>query len=133
MSSPLFTILIDGLCPLCKREAAFLKRLDAGRNRLAFIDIAAPDFDPSALNLTMIDVMGTIHGLRPDGSIVRGVEVFRLAYAAVGYGWLLAPTGWPILKPIFDALYRVFARLRLRLSSLTCDTGRCAINPTARS
>ena len=41
------------------------------------------------------------------------VEVFRRAYGAVGWGWLVAPTTWPLLRGIADAAYRVFARNRL--------------------
>jgi len=128
---PRITLLIDGLCPLCAREARFLQRLDKGRGRLAFMDIAAPGFDPSPLGLTHDEVIGSIHGVLPDGSIVTGTEVFRRAYRAVGWGWLWAPTGWPILKPIFDRLYRLFAKIRPRLSKHdpskvgVCTTDRC--------
>lgn len=104
-----------------------LRRLDRGRGRLELIDISLPDFNPNALGVTMADVMGTIHGVQPDGSLVRGMQVFRLAYAAVGWGWLLAPTGWPILKPMFDALYRVFARLRLKMARSRCTTATCTL------
>jgi len=38
-------------------------------------------------------MQGIIHGVFPDGRMVRKVEVFRQAYRAVGLGWLLAPTG----------------------------------------
>ncbi len=122
-------ILIDGDCPLCKREAALLQRLDQRTGRLVLQDITAIEFDPSTINRTMDDVMGTIHAVTPDGQIVTGMEVFRRAYAAVGYGWLLAPTGWPILRPIFNRFYRWFAANRLRLTgrSDACDTGRCAV------
>ena len=127
MSSPAFTILIDGDCPLCRREAALLARMDRGRGVLRQIDIAAPDFDPTSFGVTMHDVMGTIHGVGPDGRMMTGMEVFRRAYAAVGWGWLLAPTGWVVLRPIFDALYRLFARVRLRLPGrrAACATDRC--------
>jgi hypothetical protein len=48
--------------------------------------------------------MGVMHGVFPDGRIVRKVEAFRQAYRAVGLGWLLAPTGWPLLRQVFDGL-----------------------------
>lgn len=73
--------------------------------------------------------MARIHGVLPGGELVEGVEVFRRAYAAVGLGWLLAPTRWPGLRRLADAGYRLFARNRLRLTGRAgeCDTGRCAI------
>lgn len=123
------TLLIDGECPLCRHEASLLARLDRGRSNLVLQDIAAPGFDPSRYARSMSDLMGTIHAALPDGRMVTGMEAFRRAYGAVGLGWLLAPTGWPLLRPLFDALYRLFARHRLRLTgrSRGCVTGRCRV------
>ncbi len=124
-----FTILIDGACPLCRHEANLLRRLDRGRGRLDLIDIASPRFEPAGLGVTLDQVMGSIHGLTRDGRLVWGVEVFRRAYAAVGWGWLWAPTGWPILRPVFDAAYGWFARRRLWLTGRQrrCDVGTCRV------
>ncbi len=113
---PEFTILYDGDCPLCRREIRMLERLDRGRGRLGRIDIAAPDFDARRYGRDLQTLMARIHGVRPDGTVVEGVEVFRRAYAAVGRGWLLAWTGWPGLSWLADAAYRWFARNRLRLT-----------------
>jgi predicted DCC family thiol-disulfide oxidoreductase YuxK len=57
-----------------------------------------------------------IHAALPDGSLIKGVEVLRLAYGAVGLGWLLRPTAWAALRPIFDAGYLAFARHRRTIS-----------------
>jgi predicted DCC family thiol-disulfide oxidoreductase YuxK len=124
---PYLTLLIDGECPLCRHEARLLGRLDRGRGRLALVDIADPDFDPAPLGRTLDDVMGSIHAVRPDGSLVTGMEAFRRAYAAVGLGWLLAPTAWPVLRPAFDAAYRFFAKHRLRITGRggACAADRC--------
>ena len=111
-------VFYDGDCPLCMREIAFLKRRDK-RWRVRFTDIAAETFDPSRLGLPWSDFMDRIHGRLPDGTWVEGVEVFRRVYAAVGLGWLLAPTRLPGLRQLADLAYRVFARNRLRW------TGRC--------
>ncbi len=130
-----FKVLIDGDCPLCKREADLLRWLDGGRGRLALEDIARPDFDPARYHTTLENVMGHIHGVLPDGSLVTGVEVFRRAYRAVGWGWLLAPTTWPLLRQLSDAGYRWFARNRLWLTrrSGACSTGRCRVPDPPRS
>lgn len=125
-----FRILYDGDCPLCVREVAMLRRLDRGRGRLDLEDIAAPAFDASRYGRTQLELMARIHGVLPDGGVIEGVEVFRRAYAAVGLGWLVAPTRWPLLRPLADAAYRWFARNRLRLTgrSEVCTSERCAIH-----
>lgn len=133
MDRPTFTVFIDGDCPLCRRESALLTRLDRGRGRLKLVDIAAAGFDPSPLGVRMDELMGTIHGQAVDGRLVTGMEVFRRAYHAVGWGALLAPTGWPVLRSVFDALYVWFARNRLRLTGRrddACATGRCRVPGT---
>ena len=123
-------ILYDGECPLCAREVAMLRRLDRGRGRVGFEDIAAPDFDFARHDRTHAELMARIHGVLPDGAVIEGVEVFRRAYAAVGLGWLVAPTRWPILRPLADAAYRWFARNRLRLTGRdACASERCAVHP----
>ena len=120
-------VLVDGDCPLCSREMAFLARRDRGRGRIRFTDIARPGFDPAAYGLDAERVMARIHGVLPDGTVIEGVEVFRRAYSAVGLGWLLAPTRWPGLRRLADLAYRVFARNRLRWTgrASACETQRC--------
>lgn len=104
------------------------------RNRhgwLAFEDIAAPGFDPAKYHTTQEELMGVIHGVFPDGCMVRKVEVFREAYRAVGLGWVLAWTGWPGLRRLADRGYEWFARHRIfigRIFGRSCETGRCAVS-----
>lgn len=128
---PRFTILIDGLCPLCRIEGDMLTKLDRGRGLLRILDFTQQNVKLADFGLTYEQVMGQIHGVNSGGEISTGMGVFREAYSTVGWGWLWAPTGWPILKPIFDRLYIWFARNRLRLTGRKddCTDGRCAIKP----
>ena len=124
-----FKLLYDGQCPFCLLEVRWLRAWNRN-GRLVFEDITAPDFDPSRYGLTGEDVMGVIHGVFPDGRVVRKVEVFRQAYRAVGLGWLLAPTDWPVFRWFFDFLYEWFARNRVSLGRLfgrSCDAGTCNV------
>ena len=114
--SPEITVLYDGDCPLCVREIEMLRRRDPEGLRAGFEDIAAEGFDAARYGRTHGELMARIHGVLPSGELVEGVEVFRRVYAAVGLGWLVAPTGWPLLRPVFDAMYRLFARNRLRIT-----------------
>lgn len=131
MPVPQFTILIDGACPLCKRESDFMRRLDRGRGRLALVDIAAPEFDAGRYGTTFEAVMGSIHGVTAEGRLVHGLEAFRRAYSAVGWPWLLGWTSWPVIRPIADRAYRWFAKNRLRWTKrqhvCAADGGRCRV------
>ena len=122
-----FKLLYDGGCPFCQREVSWLQRRNR-RGYLAFEDISAPEFDPSRYGVTQEELMVVIHGVFPDGRIVCKVEAFRQAYRAIGLGWLLAPTGWPVVHWLFDGLYAAFARYRVPMGWLfgrSCDQGAC--------
>lgn len=110
-------VFFDGACPLCQREIGWLRRWDR-RGRIRFTDIAAPGFVPPA-DHSFDELMAEIHGRLPDGTWIKGVEVFRRLYAAACCPLLVAPTRLPGISHLLDWGYRVFARNRLRL------TGRC--------
>ena len=110
-------LLFDGDCPLCLREVNFLRRQDQGQGRLAFVDISASDYNPDDhAGIDYATAMGRIHGITADGQILQNVEVFRRIYALLGLGWLYAPTGWPLLRPLVDWLYGLWADKRLALT-----------------
>ena len=116
------TILYDGACPLCLREVRFLQGRDRQAQRLAFVDIDAPTYDPGRYaGISYRDAMGRIHAIDGDGTVLRDVAVFRRAYELIGLGWLYAPTGWPLVGSLAEAAYRLWARLRLPV------TGRPAL------
>ena len=129
-----FKLLYDGECPFCRHEVRWLRRLDR-HGHLAFEDISSPEVDPERYSVSREELLGVIHGVFPDGRIVRKVEVFRQAYRAVGLGWLLAPTGWPVLRLAFDGLYSLFACYRIPLGRLfgrSCASGTCEVSRARR-
>ncbi len=111
------TLLYDGLCPICQKEVAWLKRLNTAE-KIAFQDIHALNFNAAQYGLSHQQLMAEIHGLMADGQIIKGMPVFRQLYRSAGLDWLLAATGWPILRPLFDWLYQLFAGNRGKLGKL---------------
>ncbi|KYC41838.1 thiol-disulfide oxidoreductase [Scytonema hofmannii PCC 7110] len=118
-SSPSWQIklLYDGECPLCLREVNFLKKRDAGRGLVAFVDIADENYTPEAHGgIDFETAMGRIHAVLSDGTVIKNVEVFRRVYETLGMGWVYSATKWPIIGPIVDVLYGIWADLRLALT-----------------
>jgi predicted DCC family thiol-disulfide oxidoreductase YuxK len=109
----------DGDCPLCTREVNFLRRIDR-HGKIRFTDIAAADFRADNYGIDLDEFMTEIHGRLPDGTWVRGVEVFRRLYSAVGCGPIVWATRLPLIRGLLDRAYSMFARNRLRW------TGRCS-------
>lgn len=110
-------LLYDGECPLCLREVNFLRKRDAGRGLVLFVDIADPNYNPEENGGISFEMaMGRIHAILADGTIIKNVEVFRQVYEILGLGWVYAVTRLPLIKPIVDAIYEIWADLRLDLT-----------------
>ena len=75
------------------------------------------DYDPSLHGgISYRDAMGRIHGIDGNGAVLKDLAVFRRAYELIGLGWLYAPTHWPLLGPLAEGAYGLWARLRLLLT-----------------
>lgn len=110
-------LLYDGECPLCVREVNFLKKKDADRGIVSFVDIADPAYDPAAnAGLDYATAMGRIHAIEADGSVVQDVRVFRRVYEELGMGWVYAVTKVPAVEAVANRVYGVWARGRLALT-----------------
>jgi len=117
MNDRRYKLLYDGQCPFCRREVEWLKRRDS-QGRLAAEDITDPAFRAEDYGLSQEEVMRVMHGILPDGRILRRVEAIQEAYRTVGLCWLVAPLSWPILDRIADIAYGLFARNRVALGRL---------------
>ena len=110
-------LLYDGQCPLCVREVNFLQKHDAGRGLVAFVDIADDAYRPEDHGgVDFETAMGRIHAVLADGTVIKNVEVFRQVYTVLGMGWVYAATGWPVIGPLVDWLYGLWANWRLALT-----------------
>jgi predicted DCC family thiol-disulfide oxidoreductase YuxK len=128
-------VLYDGDCPLCLREVNFLRHRDGGQGLIAFVDIAAQDYDAEAnAGIDFVTAMQEIHAITADGQVIRGVEVFRQIYAVLGLGWVYRWTRLPGINRLANWLYGLWAEQRLTLTGrpdvLTlaaqrCTEGRC--------
>lgn len=107
------TIYYDASCPLCNAEINNLQRRSTD-GRLAFVDISAPGFASQPPGVTLAQMMALIHARKADGSIIQGMEVFRLAYGAAGIGWVAGALDLPVIGTLAERLYPWIARHRQR-------------------
>jgi len=108
------TLYYESACPLCQAEMRNLM-LRNTKGLLRFVDISAPGFHDVPPGTTRDELMSLMHGLTADGHLLRGVEVFRLAYSAVGIPQVRAITSLPLVAPLSEKLYALLARNRHRL------------------
>lgn len=107
------TIYYDASCPLCNAEINNLKQRSTD-GRLAFVDISAPGFASLPPGVTLAQMMALIHARKADGSVISGMEVFRLAYGAAGIGWVAGALSVPVIGAVAQRLYPWIARNRQR-------------------
>lgn len=124
MPEPL-KIYYDGSCRICCDQRDRFLRHDPAQQCLLHIDISDPAFDPATIGTTRETLLAAIHARTPDGRLLKGMDAVRCAYKALGRGWWLGPTGWPVIRPIADFLYRVLARNRHRFGRTGCEGDAC--------
>ena len=113
MAQTKLILLFDGGCPLCQREVAFLSSRDSLQT-ISFVDIDSPSYNPEFYcGISYREAMGRIHAITSSGEIIKDLAVFQEAYRLVGLGWVYAPTMLPILGPLSNSFYRLWARFRL--------------------
>lgn len=122
---PELTLLYDGSCPICLGEMEALRQRDT-HGRLAGIDVSALPAGASVLGVTREAAMQAMTGVHADGRVIRGVEVFRRSYALVSVTCVATITRLPLVAPVLEGLYPVFARHRQRLPNwlVRCLFGR---------
>ena len=106
------TVYFDGSCPLCRREIGFYRR-QAHHDVIAWVDASAGDEELVAPDLTRDDALARFHvGLR-DGRLESGAHGFAEMWTAiVGFCWLGKLALSPVAKPLLEAAYKGFLRLR---------------------
>lgn len=110
------TVWFDGACPLCQREIALMRRLDA-RGAIRFIDAA--DLGEAALcPLDPVTLLARFHA-EEDGRLLSGAAAFAAMWRAIP---LLRPLGElarnPLVLGMLEGVYLVFLKLRPRLQRI---------------
>ena len=119
-------ILYDGECSICMVEISVLRRF-AKQTGLEYIDITSPDYDPSLHSgISYEEAMKEMHVIVNDKVYLKA-DAIRKMYDAVGLKWLSNFSRLPIISPICDRLYIIFAKYRLKRALKNCDTSRCSI------
>ena len=121
-----FEVFYDSHCPMCKSEIEMIRRKDK-QGQMKLTDISAADFDATGTGKTLDELMREIHGRYADGSVVVGVEVFREIYGRLGFGFLVKPTRWAIIRWPMDVAYRLFAGIRYRAALKRYNKASCEL------
>ena len=123
-------IFYDGSCRVCSAEIEGYRARNPGQ-RLVFIDISQPDFQPQKYDKRLEDFMAKIHVRDGSGHFETGVEAFMLIWEAFPtgsiYRLLSAMVGFPGMNLLARGGYALFARYRhlLPKNRRSCQDGIC--------
>ena len=108
-------VWFDGACPLCRREIAFMRRLDR-RGSIDFVDIGS--LAEGQCPLDRDQLLSRFHA-RENGRLVSGAEAFAAMWRAIP---LLRPLGLlarvPVVQAVLERCYKGFLRFRPTLQRL---------------
>ncbi|XP_056094188.1 uncharacterized protein LOC130072897 isoform X1 [Rhinichthys klamathensis goyatoka] len=131
-SSGSVRVLYDGECPICVKEIRLLQFLQRNRaEKVDFVDISLPEYDGTKYGVSYEIAMEEMTVIDTNNKIHRGVPAFTVMYSAVGLGWLGRFISLPLIRPVMDRAYVMFARNRLKWTGREgCITGRCVKKET---
>ncbi|MCF8506482.1 MAG: DUF393 domain-containing protein [Caulobacter sp.] len=103
------TVWFDGSCPLCRREVAWMRRLDRDA-AVNFIDIGT---GKGVCPIDRSDLLNRFHAREANGPMLSGPAAFAALWRALP---LLRPLGLiarhAAILAVLEQLYRLFLRLR---------------------
>lgn len=125
MGFPHLVVLIDGECPMCRKVARRLARID-WLQRLSFEDASKPVVRKRlAPGLDEATALAAMHVIGPDGARASGFDGFLVIARVVPLLWVPGAIGaLPGFRSLGRFVYRVIAGNRTR--------GRCTDAVCAR-
>lgn len=104
------TLYYDGHCSLCSAEMARLGKLCDGRLELRDIH----DLEPDPALPDRATLLRNLHLRTADGRLLTGLDANVAAWQHTRLGPLWRWLRWPLIRPIADAAYRLWAERRYR-------------------
>ncbi len=116
------TLYYDGQCPLCTREMAKLGQLCDAQLQLADIHRLPPDnsleqtdgLAPTDALPSRDTLLKTLHLRTAEGQWLTGIDANVAAWQHTRLGPLWRWLRWPLIRPVADRVYRLWAERRYR-------------------
>ena len=121
-------VIYDGHCKFCTASVRKLARADR-RGRLSFLSLHDPATSRRYPELSHDELMTYLYVCTPDGRRLRGAEGFKhLSTRLPALYWMAPALHLPGLMPLWQFLYRAFAKRRYRFGRIeSCEDGSCRL------
>lgn len=103
----------DGECPLCQREIKLMKKVDK-HSTIRWVDITKDTVALQEAGISYQQAMDRIHVIDTNQKLQTGVRGFIALWENLPYYRRIVPFArLPVVLPILEMGYRLFARYRL--------------------
>jgi len=109
-------LFFDGKCPLCTKEIALLERYDKNA-KIQFEDINSKSFETKFPSIDLQEAGNVLHGQLLGGTIITGMDVTFMAWDLVERHRWLKLLNLPLVRPLTDWGYQIFARHRSKIAN----------------
>ena len=121
-------ILYDGRCTICTQAAAKISKLDNNRSIIEPADLHTHHEIIKQYDLNANEIRRVMHAITPDGQILTAMNALRHTMTRLNRGWMVNWTKLPLIKPLTDQLYLIFANNRNRFNRRhQCNDDSCSI------
>ncbi|XP_048728758.1 uncharacterized protein LOC125646476 isoform X2 [Ostrea edulis] len=110
-------VLYDGECPICMIEINFLKKYFNKEGKVEFVDITKGSYKPEDHSgVTYQEAIGNMHVIGENNQVYKKMDGIREMYRGVGLKGFAKFTEMPVIRPVSDRMYDIFAANRFRLT-----------------
>lgn len=111
-------LIYDSKCGVCQWEVENLRSLGSG-DKILFTDCEDLGYDPQLPRnggVSYESAMARIHAVTSRGEVLDGMQVFAACYEQVGWGAFFAFTRLPVIGPLVELGYSIFAKVRTQVT-----------------
>src|SRR5215217_2064529 len=106
MVRPIYTVLFDGTCRICRRSKLMIERMRP-RADVRFVDVNVRRELDRYPQMSGADALGQIHVLDPAGRLTGGYDALvALAPAIPAVAWATRFLGWEPVRKLGRRAYR---------------------------
>ena len=112
MNKKKIKVFYDGSCNICKKEISFYSKIDKN-NSFKWINIHDKNGEINRTGLTKNELMSALHIQKKNGSIIKGVEAFKVLWSELKYFKILSFfLKFKLVEFFANKIYKVWLRTR---------------------
>ena len=110
----MITVFYDGKCSLCSKEIAYYKKI-APSDKFTWCDITVDSNSFTQRGFSLSSGLMFFHVEDDSGTMHTSLDAFIIVWKELrGWRYLAKIASLPVLKPLINRLYKIFAAYRFK-------------------